>query len=475
MAIKLTKRNVESLRKEAIESLKQSGKRELIYWDESLTGLGLRIGKSGKASWIVYKRLGKGGTGAKQVVTVFSTLGETPDPDQARDKARAILEGIRNGTDPNQTKRQARFKEATQYRDGKLKDLWDTWLSRSRARGKTKRIKSSDYWYGVERLGKVEILPILGTETLIHTITKAQVRKLVEDKEAKSPSVARMIFAALRPFFLWCVEREAIALSPMAELSQPKKVKARNRTLNDEELVTVWSAASSLSYPWGPFYKLAILTAQRRDEVASIEWSEINFKKREWKIPGSKTKNGEEHLVHLSPWAIDVLHSVRSQAGERYVFTTAFRRKGSDALIEKPCLGLSRKGKKPIQKLIEDAKVELEEVCVSGFSKARTFLNKEIKKHNKNRDLPRFTVHDLRRTAATGMASIKVPPHIVERILNHITGVDVGGLVGVYQHFEYVEERRQALLDWSNHINSLVLDQLKKEREEYENILRFAR
>lgn len=473
MPTKLTKRNVESLRKEALSSLKSTNKRELIYWDEALTGLGLRIGKTGKASWIVYKRLGNGGQGAKQVLTVFGTLGEIPDPDDARDKARPILEAIRIGTDPNQEKRQARFKEATQYRDGKLKDLWETWLAKSRARGKTKRVKSSDYWYGIERLGKVEILPILGNDTLIHTITKSQVRKLIEDKEAKSPSVARMIFACLRPFFLWCVEREAIASSPMAELSQPEKVKARDRTLSDEELVTVWSAASALPYPWGPFYKLALLTAQRRDEVASIEWSEVDLKKREWKIPGSKTKNGQAHLVHLSPWAIDILHSVKGQAGDRFVFTTSYREKDSQSLIERPCLGLSRKGRKPIQKLIEQAGIELEEVAISGFSKSRKSLDKEIKKRNSNRELSRWTVHDLRRTAATGMASLKVAPHVVERILNHITGVDVGGLVGVYQHFEYVEERRQALIDWADHINSLVLSHLKKEREANENILAF--
>jgi integrase len=443
---KLTKRNIEGLRKQAIADLKARGAREAILWDEELAGLGLRVGASGVASWLVYKRLGSGGKGAKQIRTVIGTYGEIPDPEKARDKARPIIEDIRNGTDPNARKRQARFTEAIQFRDGKLKDLWEAWLTKSRARGKTKRIKSSDYWYGVERLGLTEILPVLGPDTLIHTITKSQVRKLIEDKEAKSPSVARMIFACLRPFFLWCVEREAITVSPMAELSQPEKVKARDRTLSDDELVTVWSAASSLSYPWGPFYKLALLTAQRRDEVASIEWSEINFKKREWKIPGSKTKNGKEHLAHLSSWAIDILNSLKSKGGKRYVFTTLSRR---------------------------DDKGELEEIAISGFSKARRLLDKEIKKHNNNKDLPRFTVHDLRRTAATGMASLKVPPHIVERILNHITGKDVGGLVGVYQHFEYVEERRQALTDWSNHINSLVLAQLKQEREANENILRF--
>lgn len=471
--VKITKRNIEGLRKQAAADVKVTGAREAIVWDEELAGLGLRVGASGVASWLIYKRLGSGGKGAKQIRSVFATYGEIPDPEKARDKARPIIEDIRNGIDPNARKRQAQFTEAIQYRDGKLKDLWEAWLSKSRARGKTKRIKSSDYWYGVERLGLVEILPVLGSDALIYTITKSQVRKLIEDKEAKSPAVARMIFAALRPFFLWCVEREAITCSPMSELSQPEKVKARDRTLSDEELVTVWSAASALPYPWGPFYKLALLTAQRRDEVASIEWSEINFKKREWKIPGSKTKNGQAHLVHLSSWAIDILHSVKGLAGDRFVFTTSYREKDSQSLIERPSLGLSRKGKKPIQALIEQAGIELEEVAISGFSKSRKLLDKEIKKRNSNRELSRWTVHDLRRTAATGMASLRVAPHVVERILNHITGIDTGGLVGVYQHFEYVEERRQALTDWSNHINSLVLARLQKEREESYNVLQF--
>lgn len=435
---KLTKRNLEGIRKQTIATLLSSGERDTTLWDEDLVGLGLRIAATGHASWLVQRRLGSGGSGAKQIRHAFASLADLPDPEKARERARAILEGIRNGIDPNAQKRSNRLVEAIQYRDGKLGDLWTTWLTKCRIRGKEKRLKSSDYWYGIERLGKVEVLPILGSDTMIHTITKAQVRKLVEDKEAKSPAVARMIFAALRPFFLWCVEREAIAISPMNDLSQPSKVKARDRTLNDSEIVAVWSAASVLPYPWGPFYKLALLTAQRRDEVAAMEWSELNLKKREWIIPSSKTKNGKAHLVHLSPWATEILHSIQKQAGARFVFTTS------------------------------------DEVAISGFSKARLALDDNIKKYNNNKTLSRFTVHDLRRTAATGMASLKVPPHVVERILNHITGRDVGGLVGVYQYFEYVDERREALILWANHINELLLEAMKKDSKASPNVVRIS-
>lgn len=437
MGERITNRNVESLVKKARAALALSRKREVIIWDEEIKGLGLRVGQS-KSTWLLKKRLGKGGSEAK---VIWTTLGDLSllGPQEARGKARSTIEDIRNGNNPNDKTRATRQADIAAYRDGKLADLWGTWLSISRARGKSKRLKGTDYWHGVERLGRVEIIPVLGPNTPVRNITKSQIRRLIENKEVRSPSVARMMFAALRPFLLWCVEREAITVSPMAELSQPRKVKSRDRVLNDQELVAVWCAACSLPYPWGPFYRLCLLTAQRRDEVATMEWRDVDLKKREWKIPSSKTKNGREHLVHLSGWAIDILYSLKQKAGDKFVFTTSKR---------------------------TNAEGELEEIAISGFSKARIALDKKLESLKGGSDVQRWTIHDLRRTAATGMAALKVPPHIVERVLNHTSGKDVGGLVGIYQHFEYVEERRQALIDWAGYINELILSDMRREREQ---------
>lgn len=290
---KISKRNVDALRRDALRKLSSSTSKEIIIWDDELIGLGLRVGKRGKASWLVYKRIGQGGVGARQVMTVFGSLGEIPDPSDARDKARPILEAIRNGSNPNSTKRNHRRVDIEAYRNGKLSDLIDTWLEKNPKHG----------YYGSEvaRMIAVDILPSLGPNALAREVTKRDIITLLD---GKSQATGRAVFAILRPFFRWCVEREVITKSPCEGLTPPKPVDARERVLSDHELLLVWKAASALPYPWGAFYKLLILTAQRRNEVASMPWSEIDQARDEWIMPGARTKNGKEHLVHLSAWAM---------------------------------------------------------------------------------------------------------------------------------------------------------------------------
>jgi len=430
---KITNRNVESLVKQATKALgstkanpSSEGKRskELIYWDADLAGLGLRVGPSGKASWLAKKHLGKGGRGSKLIVTAFGTLDQYT-PDKARDEAQKLFEDIRNGINPNDKTRAKRLEDIEAYRNGKLSDLIDSWSA--------KNPKQGEYGKEIARMIKTDILPALGASTLLRDISRRDVIKLIDSKPR---GTARSIFAILRPFLKWCVEREVITKSPIEGLSPPDPFEARDRVLDDEEILLVWNAASATAYPWGPFYKLLLLTAQRRDEVAGMEWTELNLDKREWIIPGARTKNGKEHLVHLSPMALDILASLRTKARKdengkltsRYVFTTTY------------------------------------ESHISGYSRAKQFLAAKIVKLNDGAEIPCWRVHDIRRSVATGLGALKVPPHIVERILNHVSGVN-GGIVGVYQRFEYAEERKQALIAWANHINELVLEAMRRERE----------
>lgn len=176
----------------------------------------------------------------------------------------------------------------------------------------------------------------------------------------------------------------------------------------------IWSAAEATPYPFGPFYKLLLLTAQRREEVADLRWNELDLAKGTWLIPNERTKNHKEHLLHLSKPALQVLGRLPVLDSE-FVFTTTLT------------------------------------TGISGYSKAKRKLD-ALARIDKL-----WRVHDLRRTAASGMAMLGVQPHIVERILNHISG-STGGLVGVYQRFEYEDERRRALLAWGQHIDRLVSD-----------------
>jgi integrase len=143
-----------------------------------------------------------------------------------------------------------------------------------------------------------------------------------------------------------------------------------------------------------------------------MRWSELDIPGGTWSIPSARTKNGKEHIVHLSPQATAELSALEKQNSE-FVFTGT--------------------GKTPI----------------SGFSKAKRELDNAL-------PIEAWRVHDLRRTAASGMARLGSEPHVIERVLNHVSGA-TGGLVGVYQRYEYLEERKAALEKWGEYIAQLAI------------------
>ncbi len=255
-------------------------------------------------------------------------------------------------------------------------------------------------------------IPALGKDTRLTEITKADLRKLIEDKQdAGHHTGARLLFAALNPFFKWCVSRDLLAKSHLDCLTRPKPAKARDRILTDDEIKVFWQATSILP-PFGSFYRLLLLTAQRREEVGAMRWSEIDTKVRTWTIPKERTKNGKTHIVHLSPQALEVLALVPTQATSEYVFTATL------------------------------------ETAISGYTRAKARLD------NLMGGIPAWRGHDLRRTAASGMAKLGFQPHVIERVLNHISGAQ-GGLVSVYQRHEYLEDRKRAIEAWGAYVEQL--------------------
>jgi integrase len=133
-----------------------------------------------------------------------------------------------------------------------------------------------------------------------------------------------------------------------------------------------------------------------------------------WSIPGTRTKNRRPHFVPLAPFAQEILAPLRKSGSDReFMFSTTG--------------GISP---------------------VSGFSKIKCRLDQKMK-------IPHWRLHDLRRTAATGMAEIGVAPHIVEATLNHISGAKAG-VAGTYNRATYAVEKRVALEQWAAHVDAVV-------------------
>jgi len=200
----------------------------------------------------------------------------------------------------------------------------------------------------------------------------------------------------------------------------PTVERPRDRFLNDSEIVWFWKACEKIGWPFGPLFQLLLLTGQRRDEVGQMEWSEIDLDKGIWTQPRTKAKNDKSHVVHLNDQALTVLQSL-PQIGRKYVFA---RDDGQH--------------------------------FVTGFSWGKTIVDEAMAEAAKGKKIPAFRLHDLRRSLATGMAELKVAPHVVDKILNHTSGT-IRGVAAVYNRFEYLPERETALKAWGNKIESLVL------------------
>ena len=262
-------------------------------------------------------------------------------------------------------------------------------------------------WDSKRRYVEYDVLPVWANKP-ITAISRKDIANLIDKVAHRSPSVANSLFAVLRPMYRWWLERGFIETNPMVGLRSPPPPKPRDRVLADVELVQIWNAADPQWFPFGPLTRMLILTGQRISEVAGMTQDEVQGDV--WTIQGSRTKNGKEHQVDLHPLALEIIGTMPPT--NHFLFTTT--------------------GKSP----------------PSGFSKAKTRLDAEIP------DMPHWRFHDLRRTCASGMAALGVLPNVIERVLNHQSGVN-SGLVSVYQRYHYREERRQAIFKWGNHLQSI--------------------
>src|SRR5262249_52759035 len=239
------------------------------------------------------------------------------------------------------------------------------------------------------RLLRQQVLPRWGGR-MVHEITRRDVLDALDRVvDGGAPIAANRVFAAVRKFFNWCVARDIIAASPCAGVKPPTAERARDRVLSDEELKLVWQAAGKVGSPFGPLVKLLALTGQRRDEVARMRWDELDLDACLWTLPPVRTKNDKPHDVPLSAAAITVLKTVPRVTDSPFVLTT--------------------NGAAP----------------ASGYSKNKRRLDAQLPA-----DMPSWRLHDLRRTAASGMARLGINLPVIEKVLNHASG-SFAGIVSV--------------------------------------------
>lgn len=165
-----------------------------------------------------------------------------------------------------------------------------------------------------------EVLPRIGALDLDQVRRGHIVEMLDRIVDSGRGITANRVLAVVRKFFNWCVERDLLPVSPCNGVKAPVAENTRDRVLTDEELGLLWLVSGELGYPFGPWLRLLMLTAQRRDEVAGMSWQEIDFTSGLWTIPRERTKNDRAHEVPLSPAARAILEPLPRLGS--FVFST---------------------------------------------------------------------------------------------------------------------------------------------------------
>ena len=362
------------------------GPRIQIY-DTVLPGFGVRI-TAGARSWFVMTRL-------QNSEQVRVTLGRFPGVGvaTARAEARKAIERAARGEDP----RPVKTKNAPKV-PGTVANVTAEFLERVAKHTKT--------YAETKRIIDKELIPAWGPRLLRH-ISRGMIVELLDGiVDRGAPVMANRTTSLIKRIIAYAIDRGIIDASPCAGLKPPGgKERSRTRVLAGDELVKVWNACdpAALGVVPATFVRVLLLTAQRRGEVATMRWADVDFASGVWRM--EDTKPGGAHEVPFVPTVVELLRAMPRHEGCEYVFTSF--------------------GTKPI----------------NGFSKLTEAVRTAA-------EVDGWTLHDLRRTAASGMTALGVPPDHVERVLGHL----LPGMRRVYVRHEFLAEKRAALERWANHV-----------------------
>ena len=375
-----------------------------LIWDDIVNGYGIRIVPTGKISYLIFYRNKNG----KQRRYAF---GRYPNisPTEARKIATQILGKVASGEDP--------FGDQLALRgEPTFKDLAEEYINRHCSQKKS--------GHEDERIIKADLLKSWG-DVPAKEIRRRDVIQLVDNiKDRGSPIMANRTLSVIKRMYNFGIQRDLVESNPTNLIKPPGRENKRERVLKDSEIKRFWKSVDKIEMA-GPHVRsalrLILVTAQRSGEILSMEWDEVDFNSCLWELPGAKTKNGLPHRIPLSPLALDILNGLDHHG--RFVFPSR--------------IGTS---------------FNFEASMKSGA------LSLAVRRNRDAFGLEVFTPHDLRRTAASHMASIGVDRFIIRRILNHAER----DVTAIYDRYGYEKEKRFALNQWSAKLEEIISGQRSK-------------
>jgi len=361
----------------------------------------------------------------------------------ARQWALGIVAKCKAGTDPR-LERKREIAEEAQRRVNTVGAVAEEFLKRHVAKLRSAKIaegvirrellgqvQEGEEWVDDRRDSRWRDRPI--TE-----IARRDVVQLLERiVDSGRPYLARLVLAYARKLFRWAIERDAYGLetNPCYGVSAKEHgapAVARQVTLGPDHLSIIWRAAGELGQPFGHYVKLLLLSGQRRNEIARLQWSEIDMGEGVIVLPAERMKAKRPHEVPLSPAMAELLGTITRDRGS-YLFSTT-------------------RGASPVSGFAK-LKAKLDKKAAELHATERKEAHKRGHKHHGPKELPAWRLHDLRRTMRTGLGAIPSIPHdIRELVVGHIPTA----LVRTYDLHGYREEKRQALTLWAERLTRIV-------------------
>ncbi len=411
-----------------------TGKRYEIF-DTRVPAFGIRVSPKGAVTFIIFTRF----PGGKSPTRV--TLGNYPAMSltEARTKAGEWKDKIKADIDPRdeeERERKAQERKRANSWSAVVEDYIAALSSRTRnrhAEQDAREIRRELLERKDRKTGKVTWSNPWNDKPFAD-VTDFEIAELIASiKDRPSVGMAYNTLGHIKAIYTWatlpkhCARYDLTAANNIVANRKPshyelssKQDRARVRIFSDEEIRAYWKAADATPYPLGPFYKLLMLTGQRKGEVSDAQWSEFDFTRALWTVPPERFKSGQSHIVPLAPDAVSLLQSLPEQEGD--------------------CLFSTTEGHKPI----------------NGFSRAKSALDAamlaELRKTDPDAALSHWTFHDVRRTVRTRLSALKIQRDVAELVIGH----GKKGLDRVYDHHEFEPEMREALARWAGALREIV-------------------
>ncbi len=407
------RRSTDFLTDRRIRTLKAEGERVELM-DGAVPGLGIRVAPTGRKSWFL--RYGPREARRRIVLGSYPAL----TLDAARNKARELVAGVQiGGRDPMAER------EAARTARRKAENATFGVLAACYLEEHAKRKKRLRAWKEDERKLRVEVLPVWGSRPVTE-IRRADVRELLERIAVERGGVcANRTRTLVSRVFTFGMEKERVEVNPVYGVKRVYAESPRERVLSEEELRVLWPLFDRLQPAVAAAWRLVLLTGQRPGEVLTMRWRDLERDSRGWwwNLPAELTKTNRAHRVPLSPQAHAIIEALRPLT-DSTEWVLASRADG----------------------------------------KRLTWLSHSSARLRAWSELPHFSPHDLRRTAATWLGRSGVRPDTIDQLLNHAAG----RITRTYNRAGYDTEKRQAVVLLGSLVDSVLAD------EERSNVVRIA-